>query len=103
MRCDPDELNTRPRPAGMACQVCGCTDDKACPGGCYWVLDNPPLCSACVTEEDLAASEETFAMGDGFAYGTERCPASSTPAAHVLIWINDTSGYCARCRAGFVT
>jgi len=28
------------------CRVCGCTDDHACPGGCYWVeLD---LCSACV-------------------------------------------------------
>jgi len=31
------------------CRVCGCTDDHACPGGCYWVeLD---LCSACVGAE----------------------------------------------------
>lgn len=29
------------------CRVCGCTDDAACAGGCYWV--EPDLCSACVT------------------------------------------------------
>lgn len=27
------------------CRVCGCTDDNACAGGCYWV--EPDLCSAC--------------------------------------------------------
>lgn len=27
------------------CRVCGCTDFKACEGGCYWVEDN--LCSKC--------------------------------------------------------
>ncbi|MDD3057138.1 MAG: hypothetical protein PHO72_02405 [Sphaerochaeta sp.] len=27
------------------CRVCGCTDDMACPGGCYWV--EPDLCSRC--------------------------------------------------------
>jgi len=27
------------------CRVCGCTDDKCCPGGCYWIEDH--LCSAC--------------------------------------------------------
>lgn len=27
------------------CRVCGCTDDNACPGGCYWVEDD--LCSTC--------------------------------------------------------
>lgn len=26
------------------CRVCGCTDDNACPGGCYWVEDD--LCSS---------------------------------------------------------
>jgi hypothetical protein len=28
------------------CRVCGCTDDHACEGGCYWVEED--LCSACV-------------------------------------------------------
>jgi len=27
------------------CRVCGCTEDRACPGGCYWV--EPDLCSRC--------------------------------------------------------
>ena len=29
-----------------SCRVCGCTDEKACPGGCSWAL--PDICSACV-------------------------------------------------------
>jgi hypothetical protein len=27
------------------CRHCGCTDDRACPGGCCWV--GPNLCSRC--------------------------------------------------------
>ncbi|BBB91040.1 MAG TPA: hypothetical protein PKA28_10735 [Methylomusa anaerophila] len=29
------------------CRVCGCTDDNACLGGCYWVEED--LCSKCVS------------------------------------------------------
>lgn len=29
------------------CRGCGCTQDRACPGGCYWVEWD--LCSACQT------------------------------------------------------
>lgn len=32
-------------PAPRACRVCGCTNDRACQGGCYWVERD--LCSAC--------------------------------------------------------
>jgi hypothetical protein len=28
------------------CRVCGCSDDRACLGGCFWV--EADLCSACV-------------------------------------------------------
>lgn len=31
------------------CMICGCTDDRACPGGCHWA--EPNLCSACVEVE----------------------------------------------------
>ena len=31
--------------AQRRCRVCGCTDDNACPGGCYWMEDD--LCSEC--------------------------------------------------------
>ncbi len=27
------------------CRGCGCTDDEACPEGCWWV--EPDLCSSC--------------------------------------------------------
>jgi len=33
------------------CRGCGCTESRACPGGCYWVEDPKhlgDLCSACV-------------------------------------------------------
>jgi len=32
------------------CRVCGCTDDHACPGGCFWVA--PDLCSRCADGGD---------------------------------------------------
>lgn len=31
------------------CRVCGCTDARACPGGCGWV--EPGLCSSCAIEQ----------------------------------------------------
>jgi hypothetical protein len=36
----------RRRDKTRACRVCGCTDDRACPGGCWWAAED--LCSACV-------------------------------------------------------
>ena len=30
------------------CRVCGCTWERACPGGCYWVEHD--LCSACAEQ-----------------------------------------------------
>jgi hypothetical protein len=34
---------------GPRCRVCGCTEDRACDGGCSWLTLGPggPLCSAC--------------------------------------------------------
>jgi hypothetical protein len=29
------------------CRICGCTEDNACDGGCFWIEDD--LCSACVS------------------------------------------------------
>lgn len=34
----------------LTCRVCGCTDDRVCDGGCWWVEDEDvfsDLCSAC--------------------------------------------------------
>lgn len=96
MRCDPVELNTRPRTAGLVCAGCGCTDDAACEGGCFWVsLDPTPMCSQCMSPEGDEPAGSFFAG--------ERCPASITGAGHAQIWLNDAAGYCARCHAGFTT
>ncbi len=43
-----------PRPGIRKCRICGCTEDHACEGGCYWV--GPDLCSAC--EEKMFAPKE---------------------------------------------
>lgn len=39
----PDELQTDEQE--RRCRVCGCTQNNACPGGCYWVEYD--LCSRC--------------------------------------------------------
>ena len=31
-----------------ACRLCGCTDDVACPGGCWWIEED--LCNRCGEE-----------------------------------------------------
>lgn len=41
------------------CRICGCTDDNACPGGCYWVEED--LCSKCVETDRLQdAAKDTL-------------------------------------------
>lgn len=36
----------------MKCQICGCTDKKACPGGCFWIMSE--ICSNCIRKIPLA-------------------------------------------------
>ena len=36
------------------CAVCGCTDERACPGSCWWVAAD--LCSTCLAGVDTAHS-----------------------------------------------
>jgi hypothetical protein len=31
------------------CRICGCTDDEACEGGCFWLDSTATLCSQCKT------------------------------------------------------
>lgn len=40
------------------CRECGCTNDMACPGGCFWVEED--LCSACATPEQLERVAQEF-------------------------------------------
>lgn len=48
--CELPWWDERPevRPEGQqvrTCRVCGCTDERACPEGCWWVEED--LCSEC--------------------------------------------------------
>lgn len=54
-----------------SCKVCGCTQERACPGGCHWVTDD--LCSNCVfsilTCDATVSPNESLEPIDGtFAY-----------------------------------
>lgn|GEM_PF-3513529 len=42
---------TAPAIAVRACAGCGCTDDRACPGGCSWARET--VCSTCAETERL--------------------------------------------------
>lgn len=46
-------------PASGRCRFCGCTEDRACPGGCGWVL--PDVCSRCAQGELAAAGMDPWA------------------------------------------
>ncbi len=43
-------------PAVSTCRECGCTDDRACPGGCWWANDDRDLCTRCAVEEPVSAA-----------------------------------------------
>lgn len=58
------------------CVVCGCTQDRACPGGCWWVASaaGADVCSACSPE------------GGSFSYvpgAVDTPPAPGTEHLHV--------------------
>jgi hypothetical protein len=75
------------------CKACGCSNARACPGGCFWVDDNK--CSRC-----FDADGRPFAFGDAeddSPLGIEYCPAAETPAPHVPLFVTPTDCKCARC------
>ncbi len=43
------------------CRVCGCTDQYACDGGCWWVERD--LCSACTNKQPQKAAKAAGSKG----------------------------------------
>lgn len=54
-----------------ACRGCGCTEDRACPGGCWWAADEEQLaagldpmtgnlCTACLPATDVRDTDREF-------------------------------------------
>lgn len=54
-----------------SCRICGCTDDHACAGGCFWVSED--LCSACLGEMSAPRFESGFTL-----IKEGRCPKHAT-------------------------
>ena len=52
MRKPPDNRRSSPLPPATACAGCGCTEARACEGGCYWAYpprrNRPLVCSNCI-------------------------------------------------------
>lgn len=83
---------------GPACRMCGCTENRACVGGCWWVPDAlmlGELCSACQAFMAQAEEAEPQEVSEADAIGMllARLPhadaaellqlAGSCPAPHI--------------------
>lgn len=69
------------------CFVCGCTDDVACPGGCWWAEDPEAemldVCTACVELRDrLAAAGRPVSL-------QQLADRSGDERDDVLAWLED--------------
>lgn len=70
LRSDPAEevvpdfepkLKAQPAEEEKRCEKCGCTSEKACEGGCFWVT--PTLCSTCAPPKDVVAKVKEISAG----------------------------------------
>lgn len=58
------------------CRVCGCTDERACPGGCTWLpIAHDDLCSACepAAAHVVSMTLEHIDAGKSFHVATCAC------------------------------
>lgn len=45
------------RPPVRRCIGCGCTDLRACPGGCSWARLGPDVCTTCDLDDEQLADQ----------------------------------------------
>lgn len=56
------------RPVPRACRVCGCTPERACPGGCWWAeFDLCTTCAEPAPPEVVRAAQDAFRQRRGGA------------------------------------
>lgn len=69
----------RPR----SCQLCGCTEEHACDGGCAWADDEQTICTRCVLASLQLALEPDPGSTAGPAVGDGGSPSrTSRKAGH---------------------
>lgn len=78
----------------LRCRVCGCTQDAACPGGCWWVPDllgAGRLCSTCSAAGAGTADAVSVALAvlagarSGLAYTARTTAAAAGHARHLVL------------------
>lgn len=75
MHDNPKEIEIPESP--IHCDMCGCSEDDACPGGCSWAL--PGICSECAHAIGLPPRQDT--PGDASVDNLVRSAAAD------LIWL----------------
>lgn len=72
----------------MTCKYCGCDDEHACVGGCYWVASevcSNPKCVAQMQDEKDAVKYVCRACRSIFnAVNPLRCPGSNCKSADIV-------------------
>lgn len=70
----------------MACARCGCTEERACEGGCHWVGVDVPICSACIRDDEEVRQEPcAHCVGTGERNEGEICePCQGSGSVEVL-------------------
>jgi hypothetical protein len=67
-------------PCPGVCMVCGCTEDRACDGGCSWVDEAQTLCSACA--DSLALAAVAWLNDRRMSLGLSPRPPAAPPATN---------------------
>jgi hypothetical protein len=64
----------------LVCVGCGCTEARACLGGCSWRHEEPPICTACYEE-----FETVFLDGPTPPEGIELPESRATRVADAML------------------
>lgn len=108
-RSPPPTMRSAPPPAApLACSVCGCTEERACEGGCAWVrvrlvergvvletvdggdFYGAPLCNKCLGPIFAASPKMLEVLLLLVANGVpadERCQRPFELAREILAWV----------------
>lgn len=62
------------------CVYCGCTDSKACPGGCSWILQHKPTLSGVCSSCWPVHAQEFMGLFAAFCLPPNRPPGKPRPA-----------------------
>lgn len=81
----------RERFAIATCRVCGCTDDEACVGGCWWV--EADLCSGCQPPDTSFNIGDRVRIGKGKKVWVLKGRACNDPCQHWDATVEGSDGY----------